>query len=100
MPCDQIRTVEVNVGKMNVDLLAEGLRSTGQRVMLSGGIVYFDVGQYDVKMGTVTARVGSEDEVAAFVKRSYSRAVVLSQARKYGWQMKEVEPNKWEVTKR
>ena len=100
MPCDQIRTVTVDVGKMDVAILTDGLRSAGQRVLLSGGIVYFDVGMYDPKAGTIQARVGTEEEVAAMVKRSYSRGVVLTTAKKYGWQMKETEPNRWEVVKR
>jgi hypothetical protein len=33
------------------------------------------------------------------VKVAYSRAVVLSQARKYGWKVTETAPNKFKVNR-
>lgn len=39
-------------------------------------------------------------EVAEKIKAAYSRNVVLSQAKRYGWQMKETGPNKWQVVRR
>jgi hypothetical protein len=85
MPCDTIQTATVELGKVNEDLLAAAMKELGYKY-------------YTYANGKVTVSGGyvSGEELAK-VKQMYSKQVVMSQAKKFGWQVKQVAPMKWEV---
>jgi hypothetical protein len=86
MPCDTISTARVVLGpETNRGLLDNALRELGfpdyNVVTLKDGTLRVDV------TGAYTG-----PEFTAKVKRAYSKQVVLSQAKRFGWQVKE-QPN-------
>lgn len=88
MPCNSIQTATVELGKVNADLL---------RIALEGlGISYY---QYQNGVLTIQGRTIPRD-LEAKVKQAYSKQVVLTQAKKFGWQLKEVKPFQYQITKR
>lgn len=99
MPCDTIQTVSVKFGT-NTDrkLLEAAFRELGQPIYPSHSADFIMAGN-----GWVNVRTGESKlpvDVAEKIKAAYSRQVVLSQAKRYGWQMKETGPNKWQVVRR
>lgn len=98
MPCDSITTSVVDLGKAQPDLLEAALNSLNLRARRDGHIVYFGWNEsYDAQTGQL--RVNSTRDVAE-IKRAYSHQVVLSQAKKFGWQIKKVSENKYAVQRR
>lgn len=88
MPCDTIQTMSVNLGKVDRELLAQALTQLG-------------ITRWELKGETLTVQGRRvSDELAKQIKVAYSRQVVLSQAKRFGWTMKEVAANKWEVVRR
>ena len=85
MPCDTITTAEVEIGKLDPKLLSDA--------MLFLGVVRYTYANGKLEMQS------RNDVSLAQVKVAYSRAVVLSQARKYGWKVKETQPNRFEVNR-
>lgn len=89
MPCWTVTTAEIALGKVDQDLLSKAMADLKIRRWNFNAVTntLFIEGQR------------SSDELTAKVKVAYSRQVVLSQATKFRWHMKEVAPNKWEVTR-
>ena len=85
MPCYTIQTAEINLENMNPDILDDAMLSLG-------------VTDYTYLKGKLTMRTRTDIPLAK-VKVAYSRAVVLSQCRKYGWKVTEKQPNVFEVVK-
>lgn len=89
MPCDTVQTATVDLGKVDRQLLERAL---------------FDLGipatqyQYQASTGrlTLNGRAAAATDIAA-IKQSYSKQVVLTQAQKFGWKVKQVGAFKWEV---
>lgn len=48
----------------------------------------------------VMRRVSDEQEAAALIKRAYGAEIVKSQAKKYGWLIKQTGQFEYQVTKR
>ena len=83
MPCNTIQTSTVDIGKLDPVLANAALAKLGVDGTYSNGKL--------ITRGSV--------DVAEF-KQAYSAQVVTSQAKKFGWNLKEVAPNKFEVMKR
>lgn len=110
MPCDtiQLSQVEFLAKSTNVKLLAEALRELGFDVTeLENGLrfqKYGISGTYTQSTGQFQTR-GYESVDINEVKKKYSKAVVNSQARKFGWkiswkQNKKTGNEEFEVLKR
>lgn len=52
---------------------------------------------FDFTTGKITLAAG---RTVAEVKREYSKQVVLGQAKRYGWMVKETAPYEYEILKR
>lgn len=100
MPCYTIQTVSVNLGKANLDLLEQALkvlypntvyRSAPNRIRFNNGESY-DADTQELKIRSADG--------AKLIKRAYSAEVVKSQAKRFGWQIKETAPFQFEVLKR
>jgi hypothetical protein len=87
MPCDTIRTVQVDIGKLDPTLAAAAIAALGW----SGSVSYSN--------GKLSVR-GNIPDAQEQVKQAYSAEVVKSQAKKYGWQLKQTAPFKFEVVKK
>jgi hypothetical protein len=86
MPCDQIRTVEVEFNEgTDLDALAlalEGLGYTAVGVEEYG--IEFEEGQFDRRTGRFTFQYG-EEKSREVISRAYTKATVLNQSDKFGW---------------
>lgn len=88
MPCNTIQTATVELGKVNTDLLRIALEGIG-------------ISNYQFQNGVLTIQGRTlPRDLEMKVKQSYSRQVVMTQAKKFGWQLKEVKPFQYQITKR
>jgi len=108
MPCDQIITSTVKFSMKDTDfsLLRMGMLNLGYSTPESdsqGNLTFYrgyDKVRFkgdEVSM-TLDARKNQADEMNA-IKRAYSTQVVMSQAKKFGWKLKEKSPGKFVVQK-
>lgn len=98
MPCDTITTMKVNLGNVNFEQLVEALKAMGQTPIVENDLVYFGYGE-SFNNKTKELRIKSQDKVAE-IKKAYSAQVVKSQAKRFGWQLKEIAPYEYQVMKR
>lgn len=98
MPCDTITTISADIGKMNVDLLIAALKAKGERVQVSPDYIYFGVGEsYEIATGKLNV---SMNRNLGEMRQAYRAEVVKSQAKRFGWTLKEVGKYEYEVIKR
>lgn len=90
MPCNTIQTATVELGKVDEKLLVAAMNELG-----------FGERSYVHQNGqlTVNGRALPSD-LQAVIKKQYSKQVVLSQAKKFGWQVKAVGEFEFQVTRR
>lgn len=94
MPCDQVRTTDVKWSKdTDVELLAAAMRDAGLRVNVSAsGVLSFNRGNYQMS-GTynpntcVMSTCDSSGDLEGQLRRGYSKQVVDSQAKRFGWKI-------------
>jgi hypothetical protein len=91
----------VAFGKVSVPHLLDALTRLNLAPTDDGAVVRFRNGVFTKATGEITLR-GTTDTSAftATLKQEYSTSIVLTQAKKYGWQVKEVAAHKWEVIRR
>lgn len=84
--------MEVDIGKLDPALASAAIAALGMSASVS----------YENGTLQIRSRFGALDkeEVQSQFKQSYAAQVVQSQARKYGWQLKETGKFQYEVTKR
>lgn len=106
MPCDTISTVTVQFNqKTDQTLLVAALNALKLNPHAAGQDIVFRDGQYVAATGEIrwTQTAWNRQDwnaKTAEIKRAYSAEVVKSQARRFGWQLKEVAPYQYEVIKR
>ena len=112
MPCDSLRTYGLKLDRMDKSLLHDALRNTERfrDVVINGDRLHFfdtktrcpvDIaadGQMNVSGSYLTE--DQTNELGNAVRQAYSREVVMTQARKFGWLITEKEPNQFTVVKR
>lgn len=81
--------MEVDIDKMDPGLASAAIGALG----LSGTVEYLN-GKL------VIYGPANRETIAAQVRQAYSAQVIQSQAKKYGWQLKEVAPFKYQVVRR
>ncbi len=87
MPCYTVQTANIELGKVDASLLAAAMVALGlSAYSYANGVL------------TIQGRAASSDLVSQ-VKRSYSEQVVMSQAKRYGWQVSKVGAGQFQVTK-
>lgn len=96
MPCDSIRTISVDLsamGRIDANLFAAAMRDIGLASAVRNGqdgkpeIVYFGSGEW-INVRTGQSQLAAGRDVNA-IKRAYSRQVVVSQCKRFGWAFKE-----------
>lgn len=98
MPCDSIRETQIDLGKINPEILTAALNRLGLNARIQNGIIRFTGGTF--YEGRLTSTSLNAEEQAKEIRRAYSGEVIRTQARKYGWQVKETGKNQLEVIKR
>ena len=109
MPCDTRTTVSVALNAADRELLFKAIAELGWRPVEIGGIIQC----YVQGLGTVSIENGmakistyvyeSADRAEGIVnkiKKAYSVEVVKSQAKKFGWQLKQTNENKFKALRR
>jgi hypothetical protein len=90
--------MKVNLGNVNFDLLVKALDDLGLNPRIQNHMIYFGNGE-SFNNETKEVRVRQTTDVAQ-IKRAYSAQVVKTQAKKYGWQLKETSPFEYTILKR
>jgi hypothetical protein len=106
MPCDSISTAEIDAGKFSGPHLLAALTALGlnprheayKTYTFAGGTFRSDTGKFTFTGGYVNDRYAAEK--TAQIKRAYSAEVLKSQAKRFGWQLKQTGPQKYVIQKR
>jgi len=100
MPCDTLRTTTVDLGKVDPTILTDALNRMGLNAQLSpNGYIRFDGGSYHRITGELTLSGSNTAARTSEIKQGYSAQVVRSQAKRFGWQVKETGKNQFQVIK-
>ena len=89
MPCDTVQTASVELKNADKNLLAIALD-------------LLDIRNWTYQENVLTIKGMSKisGDLLSKIKQEYSTQIVLSQAKRFGWQMKEIAPKQWEVIRR
>lgn len=87
MPCDTISTMEIEVGNLDPTLAAAAITSAGLR------------GTY-LKGSLELRGVSDQNQAKSIFKQAYAGEVIKSQAKKFGWSLRQTSKFEYEVTKR
>jgi hypothetical protein len=98
MPCDTIVTVKLELKNANLTLLQKVVEEiTGRKAYVSGNIVSWGTGSYNKLTSQLTVRSQSDGQQ---IKRAYSGELVKAQAKRFGWQIKEISQYQYQILKR
>ncbi len=110
MPCDSRVTINVKLSASDRNLLFQALIGLGwQPREIAGTIQCYvpNVGTMSISGDNLQisgyAYTGAEkqaEELANKIRRAYSTEVVKSQAKKFGWQLKQTSENKFKAIRR
>lgn len=91
MPCDQVRVTRVAFTEAtDLEALALALEALGhERVQVQGSRLEADYGAVQFRDGRFTLRDTELDLPG--LSRAYTKAVVLTQADQYGWQVETAQ---------
>jgi hypothetical protein len=108
MPCNTIQTTNVVFSIQNTDfaLLKLAMQAVGfssPEANYRGDLSFYRGVEravfVDGKISLTLEASKSKDSEVCAIKRAYSTQVVYSQAKKYGWKLRETEPGKYVVQK-
>jgi len=88
MPCDQVRTVSLDMSVANLDILVAALDALGLAPVRTGEIVTFGYG-VSYRAGRLTVRDGDQ-ALAGKIAREYSRQAIKRVASSRRWSVREV----------
>jgi len=104
MPCYTVQEAKVKFSATtDRNLLTEALNATGLKATLAGDVITFTNGRYDCRTHEFTFQGLNQkqaDERVKEIKRAYSGQVVLGQAKRFGWQVKQTGQYAYEIMKR
>jgi len=110
MPCDSRVTVSVNLSAADRELLFKVLMGLGwqpreisnmiQVYVPEFGAVTITGGKLNIGTYSYLASEAKAEELANKIRRAYSAEVVKSQAKKFGWQLKQTADNKFKAIRR
>ena len=98
MPCDSIITINLELKNANLALLTKAINKIGQNAYIQlrdNGLVW-PGGSYDKTTGILSVKNEADGKL---IKRAYSGEIVKAQAKRFGWQCKEVGQFKYEIIK-
>ena len=101
MPCNTIRVTQIEFGKAtDPGLLMAALTELGLSPQQRDKTIYFRLGQFDTQTGQLSVRRNDATEFASELKQCYSAQIVKTQAKKFGWQLKETAKYQYEIQRR
>jgi len=103
MPCYTIKKTTVAVDKMDLLILANGLKSAGFAVTTEGTeLIFSRNGRFHgYRDGQLELSGTNAEDLAAEIKRAYSTQIVKQMASKFGWQLSaKPQTNEFVATKR
>jgi hypothetical protein len=99
MPCDTISTYQVKLqDSTDLDLLTKALEALNLNPRRQGHIIRFGAGE-SFNKATGEVRVRNVESVAE-IKKAYSAELIKSQAKRFGWTLKQTGPYAYTVHKR
>ena len=107
MPCNSIRTTQIDLSKANVDVLASALTALGFEVTHDASAIHASNKNgssvvWQKGVGTTVRASRSDVGLADKIAPAYSGAALKKAAKKYGWNWKQSKSdmNKFEVERR
>lgn len=105
MPCYTITTTNVELGKVNHTLFLKTLIALGlnPQVSIRNGVttIRLSTGEtFNAATGMLTTNNPKPNERVAEIKRAYSHTIVQTQAKRMGWQVKQLDESRYEVIRR
>jgi len=94
MPCDTISTVSLELKNANRGFLKKAVESLGFTVSEDADGLYWRGGRYERTEGQIITR---DEEAGRRIKRLYTGEVVKHNATRFGWRVKQVSENKFQV---
>lgn len=109
MPCDTLTSVSLDIGKVDGDAFQKTLESLGFRGTLERFTGTFEGVSFSASLDRQSGQVTLDgrnvaylraDRLTAALKQGHSRQIVLRQAKRTGWQVKETPQGKMILTRR
>lgn len=102
MPCDSVITMSVDLSKCgDPALLREAIESLFGTILEDGRFfVQGRVFQYLSREKRIEGREDMVGKVSDQIKQAYAKKSVYASAKKMGWQVQEIAPNKLRVLRR
>ena len=98
MPCNSITSVTLDLKNANLALLKAAIEKQGWKVQHDGTTLTWDYGRsrYSQVTGELTTRSQENGET---IKRAYTSQLVQYQASRFGWHVKALSDNKFQIQK-
>ena len=104
MPCDSITTINLDIKNADMAIMKKILENKGytitidnEKVIAFKGQGYYNRGSFVKETGKITM-TGRAD--MTWLKPAYTQEFVQQKVRKFGWKVKQVSENKFQVIKR
>ena len=105
MPCDQVRTTTLALGKVDAGMMKAALQALGfTRIELHAERLSFShgtrscAGRLDLRTGRLTM-TGNQPLAENEVRRAYSTEVVRATARRFGWTLTQTAAGQFEAVR-
>ena len=99
MPCDTNLEISVAFGKnTNEALMVKALRGLGMNVRVDGKMIYLsnNYTEYiNLETGECALNPVRDPAFVNEIKRAYSKQVVVTQAKKFGWNIQKIAKDKY-----
>src|SRR5579872_3499371 len=102
MPCDSIVLNQVELELANEELLMDALeKMTNSKVAKYGNVISFtyEGNSYRIDNKKLICPKGYE-KTADLIKQAYSKEVLTKAVKRFGWNMKQVKENKFQLTRK
>lgn len=112
MPCYRIQNTRIELGKnTNAEYMLAALNALGLNALSkaaryhasgkpAGTRIFFTGGNYDSETGQLTLQGADAETRADVIKRAYMNQATQATVRKFGFQIKQTGPNKFQAIKR
>jgi hypothetical protein len=104
MPCDTVTTISLDIKNADMAIMKKVLEDKGYTIIAENvGVISFSKGSYYnqgrfIKETGEVIMTGRAD--MAWLKPAYTQEFVQQKVRKFGWKVKQVSDNKFQVIKR
>ena len=95
MPCYEVRTVSLELGTVDLDMLEEALGSIGYNVARTGQRLTFTRNRRQAEYMDGDLFIPADQKIDVNeIKRAYAVKAVQSAAKRFGWQMRGTKQRK------